>query len=59
MASKGQQHQLNMGFLLHEFDVGIAQISTQGKGSILPPQKIAEAFILLQTILNDKNYCLQ
>ena len=25
---------------------------TQGKGSILTPQKIAEAFILLQTCLN-------
>ena len=31
-------------------------ISTQDKVSILPPQKIAEAFILLQTSLDDKHY---
>ena len=33
--------------------------STQDKGSILSPQKIAEALILLQISLNDKHYCLQ
>ena len=34
-------------------------LNTQGKGSILPPQKIAEAFILLQTSLDDKHYWIQ
>ena len=34
MASKGQQHQLNMGFLLHEFDVGIAQIRVGSSGCL-------------------------
>ena len=33
--------------------------STQDKVSILPPQKIAEAFILLQTSLDDKHYWIQ
>ena len=32
------------------------QAITQDKVSILPPQKIAEAFILLQTSLDDKHY---
>ena len=32
---------------------------TQDKVSILPPQKIAEAFILLQTSLDDKHYWIQ
>ena len=33
--------------------------STQDKGSILSPQKIAEALILLQISLNGKHYCIQ
>ena len=36
-----------------------AQLSTQGKNSILAPQKTTKAVILLQTSLNDKHYCVQ
>ena len=36
MAFKGQQHQLNMGFLLHEFDVGIAQIRVRCYRAVRP-----------------------
>ena len=35
------------------------QHSTQGKNSILAPQKTTKAVILLQTSLNDKHYCVQ
>ena len=38
MAFKGQQHQLNMGFLLHEFDVGIAQIRVRCRRPSVEPE---------------------